>query len=155
MKKFLLLALFVLPLKAFADCNTENFTTRILEADGTERVVQEKKTYCQDSTKTVFDECEMFQWKHKWGTGTSVSCNWSENQAMQTALTHAPDGFKIEWYDVKNNTKGYTVVSWSRPLSNAGWCREVVKAKYYNGSVNKLSYTMCYGNEKWYVYKGY
>ncbi len=157
MKNFLLAIVLVLPIQVLAaDCNNDSFTTRILEADGTEKVIKESKTYCKDGSKTVFDECELYQWRHRWGAGTSVSCNWNERKAIETALTHAPDGFKVEWYDNKNDTKGFAVVSWSRPLSNAGWCRDIVVAKYRSSSIDRSNYIMCWGqDQKWQVYKGY
>lgn len=158
MKKILIgLALALVSNLSLANqCSTERTIIKKIGPDGSEIVSEERKQVCQEKERDVFSDCEMFQWKHNWGTGVAVSCNWSEQQAMQTALSHAPDGMKVEWYDDRKNAKGYTVVSWTRPLSNQGWCRDIEMVRYYSNSLNKNNYVMCYNAGRgWQSFRGH
>ena len=149
----IVLALF-LPTLSWAGCNGDQMTTRRIEADGTETVTQQRRVDCNDRTRNVFSDCELYQWQHQWGTGTSVSCNWSERQARDVALTYAKNGDKIEWYDPKGG-KGYIVVAWTRPMTEQGICRDIEMVKYYIGSMEKNNYIMCMGPDgNWRGFKG-
>jgi hypothetical protein len=153
---FLLLALLIPSLSHANQCSTEKVIIKKIDANGQEIISQESRQICREANRDVFSDCEMYQWKHRWGTGTSVSCNWSERQAMETALTHAPDGFKIEWYDQANRAKGYTVVSWTRPLSDQGWCRDIEMVRYYSNSMSKNTYIMCHSEGRgWQSFRGH
>jgi surface antigen len=137
-------------------CSTERTIIKKIAPDGSEIVSEERNQVCKEKNKDVFSDCEMYQWKHSWGKGVAVSCNWSERQAMETALTHAPDGMKVEWYDASKNSKGYTVVSWTRPLSDQGWCRDIEMVRQYSNSLNKNSYIMCYSTGRgWQSFRGH
>jgi len=154
---FVLLAVILAPNLAYAkQCSTERVIIKKIDAEGKEIVSEERRQVCQEGDKDVFSDCEMYQWKHRWGVGAAVSCNWSEQQAMETALTHAPDGLKIEWYDQARRAKGYTVVSWTRPLSNQGWCRDIEMVRYHVNSLNKNTYTMCHSEGRgWQGFRGH
>jgi hypothetical protein len=157
-KLFVLSLLMFLPSFSYANnnCSTERVIIKKIDSSGQEIVSEERRQVCKERNKDVFDDCEMYQWKHQWGVGAAVSCNWSEREAMQTALTHAPDGLKIEWYDNAQRSKGYTVVSWTRPLSDQGWCRDIEMVRYYSNSLNKNTYTMCYKEGRgWQSFRGH
>jgi hypothetical protein len=154
MKRLIAISL-LLPIWVFAqgiDRVTE--TEKVIIKDG-DNISVRSSVYKQERNREVFSDCEMRQWTHAWGVGTKVSCNWSEREAMNAALTHAPDGFKIEWYDDVKRQSGYTVVAWTRPMSDAGQCRDVEVVKQYTGSIDKQTYIMCYNGNRWQNYKGY
>ena len=79
---FLLLALLMPSLSHANQCSTEKVIIKKIDANGQEIISQESRQICREANRDVFSDCEMYQWKHRWGTGTSVSCNWSERQAM-------------------------------------------------------------------------
>jgi hypothetical protein len=147
----------VLPSVALANqCSTERVIIKKIDADGREILSEERRQVCQEKNTDVFSDCEMYQWRHSWGTGAAVSCNWTERQAMETALTHAPDGLKVEWYDQAKNAKGYTVVSWTRPLSDQGSCRDIEMVRFKSNSLNKNTYIMCSTNGRgWQSFRGH
>jgi hypothetical protein len=137
-------------------CSTERTIIKKLSPDGVELVSEESRQVCKENNKDVFSDCEMYQWRHNWGKGTSVSCNWTEKQAMQAALDHAPDGLKVEWYDNSKGAKGYTVVSWTRPLSNQGWCRDIEMVKHHRSYLDKNTYIMCFSEGRgWQSFSGH
>ena len=154
MKTLLLALVLLVPTLARADCSSDQNTVRKIE-NGVESLSQQSQITCVDRTKKIFSDCELFQWEHAWGVGTSVSCNWTERQAMDAALTYAKNGDKIEWYDTRGN-KGYVVVAWTRPMSNSGVCRDIEVVKYFVGSQDKNNYIMCNGPDgRWRSFKGY
>jgi hypothetical protein len=119
-------------------------------------VSSQVSTYRKEGTREWYDDCEMREWNTPWGKGTELRCNWTERQAMETALTHAPDGLKVEWYDQAKNAKGYTVVSWTRPLSDQGWCRDIEMVRFKSNSLNKNTYIMCFTNGRgWQSFRGH
>lgn len=156
MRYLIVLALLLLPICAQAQgkdrsCETERIITK---EDG--RVSEERRVVCKERTREVFQDCERYQWTTQWGTHSSVSCNWTEQEAMTAALTSAPDGVKVEWYDNVKNTKGYVVVVWTRPPTQSGMCRDIERVRKYAGAFEKDPFTMCYNqNRGWETFRGY
>lgn len=151
--KYLIVLALLFPIWAQAQskdkvCETERIITK---EDG--RVSEERRVVCKERTREVFSDCERFQWQTRYGVGNSVSCNWSEREAMDTALTHAQDGVKVEWYD--NNKRGYIVVAWTRPPSQSGLCRDIVRVRYNGSAMEKNMYIMCYNEDRgWQGFQG-
>lgn len=155
MKYLIVLALLV-PMWAQAQvqermCETERVITK---EDG--RVSEERRVICKDQTKEVFSDCERYQWKTLWGIHNSIACNWKEREAMDAALTHAPNGVKIEWYDVSRNDRGYIVVVWTRPPTQSGLCRDIIRVRYSGNVPETDNYIMCNqgAGRGWQAFKG-
>ncbi len=154
--KYLILLLLLTPIWAQAQstdrvCEIERVITK---EDG--KVTEERRQVCKEKTREIFSDCERYQWNTQWGTHNAVSCNWTESQAMNAALTHATDGVKIEWYDNVRNTKGYTVVTWTRPPTEAGMCRDILRVRKYPGNFEKENFTMCLTRDRgWQSFRGY
>lgn len=129
-------------------CETERVITK---EDG--RVTEERRVVCKDQTKEVFSDCERYQWNTQYGTHYSVSCNWPEREAMNAALTYAPNGVKIDWYN--GNQRGYFIVSWTRPLTQSGLCRDLVRVRYSGNVPETDNYIMCHDSGRgWMSFKG-
>lgn len=108
-------------------------------------VSSQVSTYRKEGTREWYDDCEMREWNTPWGKGTKVRCNWGEQQAMETALSSAPDGLVVEWYDANKRSEGRIVVYQSLPLSDSGWCRNIVRIKNYQASqTREAPVAMCY-----------
>lgn len=153
--RYLLVLALLLPLWANAQvqervCETERVITK---EDG--KVSEERRVVCKDETREVFSDCERFQWNSPWGKGNSIACNWNERNAMNAALTHAPNGVKVEWYDIKRNERGYIVVVWTRPPTQSGTCRDIIRVRYSGNVPETDNYIMCYDNGRgWMPFKG-
>lgn len=153
--KYLIVLFMLLPLWGHAQvkervCETERVITK---EDG--RVLEERRIVCKDQTKEIFSDCERGQWNSPWGVGNVISCNWNEREAMNATLTHAPNGVKVEWYDNVNGKRGYWVVAWTRPQTQSGTCRDIVRV-LYNGAVPESTiHIMCYdsGRQAWVAFK--
>lgn len=153
MKTIIMVLALMVPTLSWANCSSDQNTTRTIE-NGVETINKQSQITCRDGQREIFSDCELYQWQHKWGKGSAVSCNWTEHQAMNTALQHAPDGLKVEWYDNRGN-KGYTVIAWTRPMSEAGPCRDIEMVRYTTGSMQKNTYIMCQSrNGTWQAFKG-
>jgi hypothetical protein len=112
-------------------------------------------SFKKEGTREWYDTCEQYEWNTPWGKGSSVKCNWSEQQAMETALNHAPNGLKVEWFDRDKRAQGYVVISWSRPLSNQGWCRHIEMVRQYSNSTDKNTHIMCPSSNGWQRFRGH
>jgi hypothetical protein len=153
MKNLIIALALLMPTLSWAGCNSDQNTVRTIE-NGVETISKQSQVTCREGNRDVFSDCELYQWQHNWGKGSAVSCNWTEKQAMNTALAHAPDGLKVEWYDNVSGQKGYTVVAWTRPLSDQGICRDIELVKYSIGMMDKKTYIMCQSrNGTWQAFR--
>lgn len=155
MKTLIIALALLMPSIVWAKCSSDQTTIINRDSNGVATVSKQSQVECRDGQKNIFSDCRLEQWQHPWGIGSSVLCNWNERQAMIAALTYSSNGDKIEWYDEQGN-RGYVVVAWTRPMSNAGVCRDIEMVKYYRGSQDKNNYIMCAEPDgQWKSFKGF
>jgi hypothetical protein len=158
--KYIIVLAALLPFYAHADskdrtCENERVIIKRIDATGNEQVTEESRKVCKERTREVFSDCERYQWNHQWGQTNVISCNWSEYEAMQAALTYAPDGVKIEWYDSGKNTKG-SFIAWTLAPTQSGQCRKLLRSRKFPGAVEEDIDTRCHNqNTGWQSFRRY
>lgn len=155
MKYLIVLALLV-PLWAQAQGKDRISETEQTIIKDNDTVTVERRTYTKEGDREAFQECDRYQWKTQWGVHNQISCdNWTERQAMNDTLTYAPNGVKVEWRDNQRRERGYFVVIWTRPPTQSGMCRDIVRVRYSGNVPESDNYIMCYNNGRgWQAFKG-
>jgi hypothetical protein len=160
--KHLLVVLMLLPSLALAQgrdrvFETDTSTTIELDSNGNKSSVRkERNIYQKEGARETYSNCEKYQWNSPWQLGTKVECNWSERDAIEVGLTSALDGFKIEWYNPTNRTRGEVIVAHTLPQTQQGWCRIILVGRYNGNIIERTPYTMCFNEGRgWRNFSGH
>ena len=147
MKWLIALALLV-PVSVWANCTSERTEKVIVKSvgpDGRELIDTDVTKVCKEETKERLSRCRTQQWNTFHGeTNTKKLCaEWNEYDAINTALTYAHDGVIVEWIDPRGRFRG-SIIAWTFPQSEQGWCRRIFIAKDYGTSEDTSQRIMCY-----------
>jgi hypothetical protein len=135
----------------------EDSTVIGVDANGNKTISQKRVIRQQESVRDIYSECRSYEWKTQLAKNNSFRCNWSYATAMTEALTHALDGYKIEWYDEVTGKKGSIIVAHSMPFSDFGWCRLVLVGDAVpSGTTYGSPFYMCFSqtDKQWYKWRG-
>ena len=160
MKKLIWL-LVALPIWANAQVDrystVEDSTVIGVDKNGNQTISQQRIIRQQEGVRDIYSSCTAYEWKTQLAKNNSFKCNWSYATAMTEALTHALDGYKIDWYDEQTGNKGSIIVAHSMPFSDHGWCKLVITGDSVPGGTQYGSpFYMCYdqSHKRWYKWKG-
>lgn len=159
--KRLIWLLVALPIWANAQVDrsvtVEESTVYGVDAAGNKTVNQQRIIRQQEGNRDIYSECRGYEWKTQLSKNNAFRCNWSYSTALTQALTHALDGFKIEWYDEQTGNKGSIIVAHSMPFTDYGWCRLVITGDAVPGGTEYgKPFYMCFSQteKRWYKWKG-
>lgn len=156
MKWLIALVLVIAPASVWANCSsqqTEKVIVKKVMPDGRELVDTDIITVCKDETKEKLSRCRTQEWDTFYGgvNKKKLCSEWNEYEATTTALTYAHDGVIVEWIDTKGKFKG-SIIAWTLPKSQEGWCRRIFVSKDYGSSEDTTNRIMCYSEGRGWQY---